>query len=48
MIKQGAQWKLVSLHIGVDSIETPLIDGYCSAFWFGGVIIEINRQLFNK
>lgn len=47
MIKEDEQWKLVSLHIGVDPIENPLIDGYRSAFGFGGVIIEINRWLFD-
>ena len=47
MIKEGEQWKLLALHVGVDPIENPLIDGYRSAFGFGGVMIEINRRLFN-
>ena len=47
MIKEGEEWKLVALHIGVDPIDNPLIDGYRSALGFGGVMIEINRRLFN-
>jgi ketosteroid isomerase-like protein len=47
MIKQGDQWKLLALHVGVDPIENPLIDGYRAGFGFGGVLIEINRGLFN-
>jgi hypothetical protein len=47
VIKEGEQWKLVALHVGVDPIDNPLIDGYRNAFGLGGVIIEINRRLFN-
>lgn len=46
MLKEGDQWKLLALHVGVDPIENTLIDGYRSAFGFGGVLIEIGR-LFN-
>ena len=47
VIKEGERWKLLSLHVGVDPIDNPLIDGYRRAFGLGGVIIEINRRLFN-
>lgn len=46
MIKEDGQWKLLALHVGVDPIDNPLIDGYRSAFGFGGVLIEIKRRLF--
>ncbi|WP_078119791.1 DUF4440 domain-containing protein [Thiosocius teredinicola] len=46
MIKEGDDWKLVALHVGVDPINNPLIDGYRSGLGFGGVAIEINRLLF--
>ena len=45
MIKEGDQWKLVALHVGVDPIENPLINGYRRALGFGGVMIEIDRWL---
>ena len=45
MIKEGEQWKLVALHVGVDPIENPLIDSYRSALGFGGVMIEIKRWM---
>jgi len=47
VIKENDQWQLVALHVGVDPIDNPLIDGYRSAFGLGGVVIEINRRLFN-
>lgn len=43
MIKEGDQWKLLALHVGVDPIENTLIDGYRTALGFGGVLIEISR-----
>jgi hypothetical protein len=43
VIKEGEQWKLLALHVGVDPIENPLIDGYRSALGLGGVVIEIKR-----
>ena len=43
MIKEGDQWKLLALHVGVDPIENTLIDGYRTALGFGGVVIEISR-----
>lgn len=46
VIKENGQWKLLALHVGVDPIENPLIDGYRGAFGLQGVLIEINRRLF--
>ena len=46
VIKQGDEWKLLALHVGVDPIENPLIDGYRSGMGFGGVVIEFGRLLF--
>ncbi|MBT8127704.1 MAG: nuclear transport factor 2 family protein [Gammaproteobacteria bacterium] len=43
MLKEGDQWKLLALHVGVDPIENTLIDGYRTALGFGGVLIEISR-----
>jgi hypothetical protein len=47
VIKQDGQWKLLALHVGVDPIENPLIDGYRSGMGFGGVMIEFGRLLFD-
>lgn len=46
MIKEDDQWKLLALHVSVNPIDNPLIEGYRSAFGFGGVLIEIKRRLF--
>ncbi len=47
LIKEDGQWKLLALHVGVDPINNPLIDGYREGFGFGGVLIEFNRRLFH-
>lgn len=47
LIKDAGQWKLLALHVGVDPIENPLIDGYRSGMGFGGVMIEFGRLLFD-
>ena len=47
VIKEDEQWKLLALHVGVDPIKNPLIDGYRGAFGLQGVLIEINRRLFH-
>ena len=47
LIKEDGQWKLLALHVGVDPIENPLIDGYRSGMGFGGVLIEFGRLLFD-
>ncbi|MEN8180722.1 MAG: nuclear transport factor 2 family protein [Pseudomonadota bacterium] len=47
LIKEDEQWKLLALHVGVDPIENPLIDGYRSGLGFGGVMIEFGRLLFD-
>jgi len=43
VIKEGEQWKLLTLHVGVDPINNPLIDSYRQAYGLGGVMIEISR-----
>jgi hypothetical protein len=43
VIKEGNEWKLLALHVGVNPIENPLIDGYRKGLGFGGVVIEIMR-----
>lgn len=43
VIKENGQWKLLALHVGVDPINNPLIDGYRGALGLGGVMIEIKR-----
>jgi hypothetical protein len=47
VIKENGQWKLLALHVGVDPIENPLIDGYRGGLGFGGVMIEFSRLLFD-
>ena len=47
LIKDDGQWKLLALHVGVDPISNPLIDGYRKGLGFGGVFIEFNRRLFH-
>ncbi len=43
VIKEREEWKLLALHVGVDPIDNPLIDGYRRAMGLGGVVIEIKR-----
>ena len=46
LIKEENEWKLLALHVGVNPINNPLINGYRSWMGLGGVGIEIGR-LFN-
>ena len=47
VIKEGDEWQLLALHVGVNPIENPLIDSYRKGLGFGGVLIEIGRRVFN-
>jgi ketosteroid isomerase-like protein len=43
VLKEDGRWKVVTVHVGVDPLDNPLINAYRKAMGLGGVAIEFGK-----